>query len=337
MLAMEDDVTNTFTAYNDFYGMSRVINDMQHAIKIHDPDYSGSLSIGADIGFHDPLIFEWAGMRWTPNLILERLSWLLLASGLATVAALPFDRFDPAKRRVRRRKLRKRATQDKNVALSEWPTSIVPITTLTPLPNRRARGRIFAVLLAELRLMLRGQPWWWYGIALGLVIANAVTPPDVATILLAFAWLWPILIWSKMGARERRHFTHELVFSVAHPVRRQLSATWLSGVTVALLMVSGGLLNAITTNAHTHIALMAAGICFVPSLALALGVWSHSPRLFEVVYLMLWYIAFNGVSALDFMGISSAVIPPRSVYIYSGLAFILFIAAIFGRHQELQR
>jgi hypothetical protein len=36
----------------------------------------------------------------------------------------------------------------------------------------------------------------------------------------------------------------------------------------------------------------------ISALALALGVWSGSPRLFEIVYLILWYGALNGLPFL---------------------------------------
>ena len=44
------------------------------------------------------------------------------------------------------------------------------------------------------------------------------------------------------------------------------------------------------------------GVVFIPSLALALGVLGRSNRLFQGVYLMLWYMVMNSIAALDFMG-----------------------------------
>jgi hypothetical protein len=348
LLAMEDSASGMISNCNDLYGISRTIADMQRAIKTYDPDYSGSFSIGADAVFDDPLVFPWEGITWTPALVWERLGWLLLAPVIAILAALPFDRFDPARRRAprtrRRRHARRKRRRDdvEGNDSPEFPSSrpaapVIPTTSLTPFPNRRAHWRFIAVLRAELRLMLRGQPWWWYLVAAGLIISSAVTPPDAAVILLAFAWLWPILIWSPMGAREARHFTHELVFSVPHPLRRQLAATWLSGVAVALLMTSGALIRAISAGDDARVAAMLAGVSFVPSLALALGVWSRSSRLFEVVYLMLWYVAFNGVPTFDFMGLGNTGAQQGYSLVYLALALILFVVSAIGRRSQLQQ
>jgi hypothetical protein len=338
LVAMDDSASGMISNCNDFYGISRTIADMQRAIKAYDPGYSGSFSIGADAMLDDPLVFRWDGIAWTPALVGE---WLSLAPVIAILAALPFDRFDPARRRAPRARERRddSAEYDGPESSSLRPAApvIIPPTSLTPLPDQRAHWRLIAVLRAELRLMLRGQPWWWYLVAAGLIISSAVTPPDAAVILLAFAWLWPILVLSPMGAQEACHFTHELVFSVPHPLRRQLVATWLSGVLVALLMTSGGLIRAISTGADTRAVAMLAGVSFVPSLALALGVWSRSPRLFEVVYLALWYVGFNGVPAFDFMGLGNASAGQGHSSIYLVLAPILLAVSAIGRRHQLQR
>ena len=44
------------------------------------------------------------------------------------------------------------------------------------------------------------------------------------------------------------------------------------------------------------------GAVFIPSLALLLGVLSRTHRLFQAVYLLLWYTVVNGIAFVDFMG-----------------------------------
>ena len=46
------------------------------------------------------------------------------------------------------------------------------------------------------------------------------------------------------------------------------------------------------------------GALFIPSLALALGIWSKGQKLFEVLYISLWYMALNKVYAADYLGAS---------------------------------
>ena len=119
------------------------------------------------------------------------------------------------------------------------------------------------------------------------------------------AWIWPILIWSALGTREARQGTSQLVFSTPHPLRRQLPACWLAGVAIALLTGLGPALRlAAAGNSSGLAAWLTAGF-FIPTLALALGVWSGSRKLFEVTYVLLWYAGpVNRISPLDYMGVA---------------------------------
>ena len=93
----------TMKSVNDPFGISYVIADMQRAVRAHVPDYSGEVAIGGPALSAEPLIFQWEGIAWTGGMILKRLLWVGIAALLALAAALPFDRFDPARGRPRRR------------------------------------------------------------------------------------------------------------------------------------------------------------------------------------------------------------------------------------------
>src|SRR6202035_2230987 len=152
--------------------------------------------------------------QWTPELILARLSWVAVALAFALLAALLFDRFDPSKKRSRRSASAPAVVSTEaaeNLSAAHKPIDVPP---LTPLANRQSHFRFSAILLAELRLMLKGQKWWWYAVAAGFIVACAATPSASARgMLLACAWFWPVLIWSKMGVRETRDQTSQFIFS----------------------------------------------------------------------------------------------------------------------------
>ncbi len=102
------------------------------------------------------------------------------------------------------------------------------------------RGRFLTILSAELKLMLKGQKWWWYIVAAGLMIATFTVPSaESRGIALACVWMWSVLLWSPMGIREALHRTDQILFSAPHPIARQLPAIWLSGVVLAVLTGAG--------------------------------------------------------------------------------------------------
>jgi hypothetical protein len=116
-------------------------------------------------------------------------------------------------------------------------------------------------------------------------------------------WLWPISIWSHTGTRERRHNTEQMAFSVPHPVLRQSLAMWLAGVILTTVAGSGAWVRLALMAEVTSWLAWFVGALFVPSLALALGMWVGNSRAFELVYAVFWYVGVaNRVPAFDYAG-----------------------------------
>jgi len=79
------------------------------------------------------------------------------------------------------------------------------------------------------------------------------------------------------------------------------------------------------------------GALFIPTLALTLGVWSGSSKLFEIVYTLLWYIGpMHETLQLDFMGSVPGTSSTRIPAFYLGLAAAMTAVAFLGRKRQLQ-
>jgi hypothetical protein len=118
---------------------------------------------------------------------------------------------------------------------------------------------------------------------------------------------------------------------------RQLSAAWLAGVVIAALLVGGTALRLAIAGQITGLLAWAVGSVFVPSLALALGVWSGTGRFFEGFYTALWYIGpLNRVPGIDFTGGGSGALAGRFAVVYLGITAILVGAAFFRRARQLR-
>lgn len=113
--------------------------------------------------------------------------------------------------------------------------------------------------------------------------------------LLPLAWLLPVLYWSRLGTREARFGTGQLVFSSAFFGLRQFLALWL--VCFLIFLVTGG---GVVFRGRF---LCLWGALFIPSFALCLGVWTGSCKVFEFLYVLIWYVGpMSGFIPLDFMG-----------------------------------
>jgi hypothetical protein len=325
----------------DPIGMTLVAHDMQAEVDARFGKADRGFSLGSSSFRQEPLVFRWEGMDWTPDLIAGRLSLFGLAAAIALIAALFFDRFDPARARLSIPKRKKRKGEDRkdredredNEAGSPVPGTPEPVT-LTPLGVGSA-FRFTGVLRAELRLALQGQRWWWYAAAAGLIIAGLTAPiPGVKQAVLPLAWIWPILVWSPLGNRESRFGTAELLFSAPRPVGRQLPAAWMAGVLVAMAIGGGVAVRLLATGDLRALGAWLAGAMFIPAMALALGVWSGSGKLFEALYLLLWYIGpMNRTPQLDYLGATEHGRP----LVWLAATAALAAAAALGRRRQLQR
>ena len=136
-----------------------------------------------------------------------------------------------------------------------------------------------------------------------------------------------------MGTREARFNTASLIFSSERSLVRQLPAVWIAGIMVAAA-TNGGLAIRLLI-AHDRQALLAWLACtlFIPSMALALGIWSGTSKVFEAIYTVWWYIGpAHHTPTLDFLGTT-----PESARanLYLIMAAALLAASYLGRRVKL--
>lgn len=312
-------------------GMGLLIQSMGAAARAQFPAYTSGFVLG-DPGTLTG-VFKWAGVDWTAEILVARFAFLGIAILVTLIAAFFFDRFDPSQSRLRSMQMKT------SVPLSvPEPASVsqtLSAVRLAPLTSDANRFSFFNVLLAELKLLLKGQRWWWYVVAVGSIVACFFSAPETTRqIILPITWVWPVLIWSAMGNRETRHNVQQMTFSSASPLWRQIPAQWLAGLIVTLLMAGGTLARLSMDGDSTTLLAVISGAIFIPSLALASGVWSGTSKLFEILYLAIWYIGplNHAIPELDFIGATSNGYPG----FFIPLSIALIAAAFMGRARQLQ-
>ncbi|HEX3744541.1 MAG TPA: hypothetical protein VHW09_11445 [Bryobacteraceae bacterium] len=294
-------------------------------------DFSLGFTFGPE--HFDLTTFQWTGIHWNLGILLTRLPWFALGAGFALLAGALFHRFDPARER------RGHAPAPEIDAPEEQKTAAstkAVHATLSRLADSERRFQFAALIRGELRIALHGVNRGWYLLALVLAAGSLAAPVVVARYCLAAAWICPLLIWSGLGTREASEGTHQLVFSTPHPLRRQLPACLLAGLAVAVLTGSGAAVRLLIAGDMGGLAAWCTGALFIPTLALALGVWSGSSKLFEVVYLVLWYIGpANQFAALDFTGASGS--SARTTATFLAVTAALGAFALAGRQRPIRQ
>jgi len=321
------------TGFDDPTGLQLIYRSTRRTLSAIDPSgsehFNFSLTIG---GEHAVRTFLWNGIDWTSQALLGRLLWVLVAAGIAFAASIFFHRFDPA--RCWRKKQPVVSIQAAAKTEARPLPTAVAAAHLTPLARGWSRPRFVRLVASELRLLVKGQRWWWYTAALGLLVGETVSPDSgVRAGFLIAAWIWPVLLWSQMGCRETCYATSALLFSSERSLTRQFPALWTAGVILAMLTGGGlGIRLLLAADWHSFAAWLA-GAVFIPSLALALGAWSGNSRAFEALYTVWWYVGpAHQMPGLDFMGTTPASSSPG---VYAIAAAVLLTAAYLRRRQSL--
>ena len=301
-----------------------------------------------------PSLIHWNGVHWTWEILAARLMWIGIALLAVAVCAPAFDRFsdvtalDGARARFRRREWGRSSGSRSPEADGPPPKSIAPAAEMPASSGTRALhvhdltpprvgSALGPLIVAEWKLLVRPRPLAWKLAALGLAVAGCFVPlgPASAFVVLA-AWIWPIFAWSELGMRERRFGTGPVLFSVPRPVLRPLLAAWFAGFAIALLLVAPVAARSVLAGHAAGGAGLVVGAAFIPAMALACGAWTGGSKLFEVLYLLLWYIGpLNHVPTLDYTGNISGTPDPAAVVGFASAALGLLGAAALARLRAL--
>lgn len=282
--------------------------------------------------------FLWEGMSWSAPIVVSRVLWMVAAVLVPVAIAPAFHRFDPARFRayepVSESKVRKGSSPRWNAVAARNRES-----TMSTLWKRATRHPALYLLTAELNIMLKGQPVWWYVGSLGVIVAGALLPLDSARLaVLPIAFIWPFGVWAQSGIRETLYETRPVVFTAPGAARKVLLAQWAAGIVLAGVLSGPVIVRAALTGDLAAFVAHAVAALFVPTLALAFGVLSGGRVLFEVAYGLLWFVSLQAdiPPLLDFMArgelrTASAWVTP----LYAGVTALLLALALWGRRRQM--
>jgi hypothetical protein len=289
----------------DPIGISIILPSMQTAAQAAYPSLAHGVTMGF-VGLIENTVnshptFVWDGIPWTMTVVLPRLGYLAAAIVIVLLATGLFDRFDRQTRESRRRARKASGFHASPIAVASPRTEAGDLESVFP------RFAFARVVKSELNLLLRRYSWKWHAVAATLIIVQTAVPYTVLRqYIMPIAWIWPVGVWSSIGCRERMFNTESLVFSSAHPFTRLLPAIWLAGLAITALCGIGGISRALLNGDTNYLSVLGAAVVFIPTMALFFGSLSGGNRLFEIVYVFLWYLGpINRMPTLDFLSTTS--------------------------------
>jgi len=297
----------------DLFGLQSILSNMAQDAALQFPSLAGIEGSGS-FGYY-PVegtipTFEWQGADWNHQILMARMVWTSIGILIVLVSVWLDNRFKNNTYRSSTNPFLAHLTQDTPTDhTSNHNRSLI----LSPVEKKHGL-RLLRLVKSELRLMLKGLSIWWYLITAALMIGSLAGPLDSLKSWLPLVMLWPIMIWSLMGTRESYFFTHDLVRSSCSPISKWFTE-WAAGVIMTLLLSASVMVHFALEAEWLSLYSWGVGAIFVPTLALALGSLSGSKKLFEVIYMLWWYLGpINHIPFLDFLGISGD---------YSGLYLLM--------------
>lgn len=271
--------------------------------------------------------FQWPGLGSDLAVVGPRIAIAVVALLLVLSSSWWFDRFVASTATAR-----KRGRRRPDAAASQWHS---PTAEIAALGRFTRRFRFGALVWAETTLAFKGV-----SIPLRLVMAvpavMAAFAGEAADGFAVAAALLPVLIWSQLGARERSHGTDQILFSTPRPVGRLLLASWIAGVLVGIAALGPWIVGLAAAGDLARAAAVVAGLGLAPALALACGTWSGGSRLFEGLYVVLWYVGpANQTPALDWIGAGGGAAASTPMVLLT--TAVLLGLAVFGRVRQLRR
>ncbi|MFL6698595.1 MAG: hypothetical protein ACJ8GJ_15630 [Vitreoscilla sp.] len=194
------------------------------------------------------------------------------------------------------------------VPLLDWAAARVTPTAGPRAPRslrwlrallRPLQGSALGTLVAaEIHLVLRMRPLWWWAAWLPLWGVQLFGPRHAVALAMLGAWALLLDVFSRTGLRDHEHRTLELVSTAPRADRRLLLARTAMCVGLAWLATWPGLVH----ESFAHPAMCGAAIVIGASIAswgLASAAITRSSRPFELAFIAVAYATTQGLPWLD--------------------------------------
>ncbi len=293
---------------------------------------AGSISTGLIFREGPPIEqVAWSGLPIDARFVALHLGGILWALPPLGLALLLFDRFDPARRRLRLPSPRRAAKEAAVAVAAESPEAprarFADLASIQVTPSRTRAVLADALLLWQTSSILR------WPLLLAVLLA-AFVPAGAAPMLGAAFLLLLAATIAEAPCREELAGAAPLVFS--QPGVPRSTVLWkLASVGLFSLIVGAPFLlrSALASPAQGFAAL--SGLLFVAALAASFGVLTGGGKLFLALFLGLWYCALNRIPYLDFCGLFGADLglPVRAAYLAAGTVFVGLAMAVEARRR----
>lgn len=252
------------------------------------------------------------GVNFSAGRLLDMAIFLLVSLAVVLLAAVLLERRPLKAREKKGLKLGKTATYKQPVAATPWQ----------PVPAKRPR--LAAMAGAELMRISKGLSLYWLVPMLGLWIGSWFAPPETnQSVLFPLIYGWAMLPLSELGAEEKQSGVFGWMRAVNGAPLRQAIASYIAGVAFCLVLSAPPIARLMDAGA---ILVAFAWVFAVPAAALALGSYSKTPRVFQILFICVLYVFMNMTDLFMPFGLAQAIPCAISALFVAAVALVAVCA-----------
>jgi hypothetical protein len=322
------DFKNPDFQWTDVLGTKHLLTEMASAVNGGISDIHHDISVGYNFGSKREIhYFLFEGTHFNSSYLAGRLLWVAMAFVLLFISSKMFRRFDTRTFSLPLLESRNHLPDKQAPALNEL--------SLSSLPKVSSDFNIFPLVKAEIIMLLRKGPLWFWLINLGMFIALFFIPLGKAhNILLPIVWFLQINRWADIATKEKFYGTSSFVYGSAKPLGRLLTSQILAGTLTALAFAFPVLLRYSFAGQFEILPGIVSGAVILIALSAFLGILTGGKRFFEVFFFMLTYAVIENVPQADYFGGKHCTTGYFAVQIL--IALFLLTTAYLIRNYEIK-
>ena len=304
IFGMENLINNKEHLLNkDFFGIGILIKAMINGIKsIHPSITSNMIELFGDKNNAEINYIVWHGMSFDMQIIKIRLLYLAAAIVIIMISCLVFRGFYEKSHKKSIISMGK----NKNKLINNKFVQKNKVNILGRLSDADFKYSVLLNISCEIKLILKNRSVLLILAVIFLFFLEVLLPVSkIEKYILPISSLIPLGFIAESSVKDRKNNMLQLIKSCEN-YKHYWFVSFISVVIVDLAVQSGILLKLLLEGQIAVLCSFIAGIAGVCGLAFLLAALLSNERLFEIIYILLWYFGvMNKIDYLDFTGFAA--------------------------------
>lgn len=329
IVSMESLLKNNQNFMNrDFFGIGILINGMLNGIKSAYPSVkSNVIELFGEKHNEAMMYVTWNGMNFNLDILKTRVLFIAIAMLIIMISILCFRGFyeKSSKKDILSFMIKESKSIDNKLVKGSR------VIKIAALKAKDFKYSIIDNVICEIKLILKDMNLIYIVVMALLFLVEIIMPiQKIDKYIMPVASIIPIGFIAKSSVKEKNNNMLQIMKSCEYYKKYWLISN-AALIILDVIIQSGIIIKLLIGGKFIILLSFIAGIIFICSLASVLGLLFGSERLFEIIYILLWYFGvMNKIGYMDFTGFSAGG-SMKIIFVYMTAGAILMAVSKFIR------